>query len=153
MASNQTATRHSTLLLVAAALLTATTWGCSSDEKQTYPVKGKLVWDDGGNAQQLAGGMVIFQCDAEQISAKAPIDEAGGFLLGTYALDDGAVAGQHKVAIIQPASESGDYNPREIVDRSQERIETTDLVVTIEPKPNDLILKLKPGAWTKKQKR
>jgi hypothetical protein len=139
-------------LFVAVALL-ATAWGCSSDQKQTYPVKGKLVWEDGGDVRQLAGGLVVFQCDAEQISAKAPIDETGSFVLGTYGLDDGAVAGQYKVAIIQPASESGDYNPLEIVDRRDQAVETSELVVTIEPQPNDLVLKLRPGAWMKKQKR
>jgi len=149
---NHCLTPRAVLRLMAAVLLVLITGGCSSDQKQTYPAKGKLVWDDGSSAQQLSGGMVIFQSDAEQISAKAAIDQQGSFVLGTYELDDGAVAGKHKVAIIQPASESGDYNPREIVDRRYESIETTDLEVTIEPAPNEIVLKLKPGAWVKKQK-
>jgi hypothetical protein len=132
-------------------MLVATATGCATNEKQTYPTKGKLVWEDGGNAKQLAGGMVVFQSDQEQISAKGAIDDTGSFVLGTFALDDGAVAGPHKVVIIPPASETGDYNSREIVDRRYERVETTDLAVTIEAQPNDVVLKLRPGAWTKKQ--
>jgi hypothetical protein len=96
---------------------------------------------------------VIFQCDTEEMSAKAPIDQEGGFVLGTYTQTDGAVAGKHKVSIAQPAPETGEYRPLEIVDRKYESMEATDLEVTIEPKRNDVALKVSPGAWMKKKKR
>jgi hypothetical protein len=32
-------------------------------------------------------------------------------------------------------------------------MDTTDLEVTVEPKNNDIVLKVLPGAWMKKQKR
>jgi hypothetical protein len=87
------------------------------------------------------------------MSAKASIDQEGSFTLGTYSQSDGAVAGKHKVSIAQPAAETGDYRPLEIVDRRYESMETTDLEVTIEPKRNDIVLKVSPGAWMKKKKR
>jgi hypothetical protein len=127
--------------------------GCSSGQKPTYPVKGQLAWEDGSPAKELSGGMVIFQCDAEQMSARASIDPEGGFVLGTYTLSDGAVTGKHKVSIAQPAAETGEYRPLEIVDRRYESMGTTDLEVTIEPKRNDIVLKVSPGAWMKKKKR
>jgi hypothetical protein len=141
------------LVLVAWSLVILPSAGCLSGQKPTYPVQGKLVWDDGSPAKELAGGMVIFQCDTEEMSAKSSIDQEGGFTLGTYTLTDGAVAGTHKVSIAQPAAETGDYRPLEIVDRRYESMATTDLEVTVEPKRNDVVLKVSPGAWMKKKKR
>jgi hypothetical protein len=151
--NNRRRTRHAaaTCALVMGALSLVMLSGCLSDKKPTYPVKGQLAWQDGTAAKELSGGMVIFQCDAEQMSAKASIDQDGGFVLGTYALSDGAVAGKHKVSIAQPAAETGDYRPLEIVDRRYESMGTTDLEITIEPKRNDIVLKVSPGAWMKKK--
>jgi hypothetical protein len=134
-------------------LVIPTLAGCFSGQKPTYPVQGKLVWEDGNPAKELSGGMVIFQCDAEEMSAKAPIDQEGGFILGTYTQSDGAVAGKHKVSIAQPAAETGEYRPLEIVDRKYESMETTELEVPIEPKRNDIVLKVSPGARMKKKNR
>ncbi len=138
--------------LLVVPLAVATAAGCRSDQKKTYPVRGKFVWPDGSNAKELAGGMVIFQCDEERISSKGPIDEEGGFVLGTYKLTDGTVAGKHKVAIAQPAADFGDHPPLEVVHRRYEGMETTDLIVTVEPKANDLTLKVQPGAWMKRKR-
>jgi hypothetical protein len=152
MSANQLLTRRTGLLLLATLLVT--TCGCNSDQKKTYPTKGKLVWEDGAPVKELSGGMVVFQCDAEEISAKAPIHEDGSFVVGTHTLDDGAVAGKHQVAIMQPADQNAsEYRALQVVDRKYESMDTTDLAVTIEPKPNDLVLKVTPGAWMKKQKR
>jgi hypothetical protein len=142
------------LLLLGGALLLATAWGCNSGQKPVYPVKGRLTWEDGSKVTQLSGGMVIFQCDTEEMSAKASIDEQGAFVLGTYKLDDGAVAGKHKVAIMQPADENaGDYRALQVVDRKYESMETTDLEATIEAKTNEIVLKVAPGSWMKRQKK
>jgi hypothetical protein len=135
-------------------MLLVTVCGCNSDQKKTYPTKGKFVWEDGAAVKELSGGMVVFQCDAEAISAKGPIDDEGSFVVGTHTLDDGAVAGKHKVSIMQPADQNAsEYRALQVVDRKYESMDTTDLEVTIEPKPNDLVLKVTPGAWMKRQKR
>jgi hypothetical protein len=153
IAANRRVPLCTTLLLLSVPLFLVTTSGCSSDQKKTYPVKGKFVWPDGSSAKELAGGMVIFQCDEEQVSSKAPIDQEGGFVLGTYKLTDGTVAGKHKVAIVQPAADFGDHPPLEVVHRRYESLDTSDLKVTVEPKPNDLVFKVMPGAWLKRSKR
>jgi hypothetical protein len=144
----------SSRFLLPSIILLLAVCGCSSNEKQVYPAQGRVVWEDGVPVKELAGGMVIFQCDTEQISAKAPIDAEGRFVLGTYGLDDGAVAGKHKVAIVQPSDEeSGDYKPLAIVAKKYESMETSDLEVTVQPQQNDIELKVLPGAWMKKQKK
>jgi hypothetical protein len=145
--------RRASLVIGAWSLVILASAGCSSSQKPTYPVQGKFVWEDGSPAKELSGGMVIFQCDAEEMSAKASIDQAGGFVLGTYTLSDGAVSGKHKISIAQPAPETGEYRPLEIVERKYESMGTTDLEVTIEPKRNDIVLKVSPGAWVRKKKR
>jgi hypothetical protein len=136
------------------ATLIVTTCGCNSGQKPTYPTKGKFVWEDGSNVKELSGGMVVFQCDSEEIVARAPIDQDGAFTIGTYTMDDGAVAGKHKVSVVQPADETaGDARALQVVDPKYESTATTDLEVTIEPKSNEIVLKVSPGAWMKKQKR
>jgi hypothetical protein len=151
MACDLLCTSRIAFLPLAACLLLS---GCDSGQKPTYPVKGKFVWEGGGNAKELAGGMVIFECASEDMSAKGSIDSEGGFVLGTYKVDDGAVAGKHKVAVTQPADTSaGDFRTLAVVDRKYESMDTTDLEVTIEPKPNEITLKVMPGAWMKRQKR
>ncbi len=153
MAPNRLFAVRAIFLLLAVPLLLLMAWGCSSDQKKTYPVKGKLVWPDGSSAKELSGGMVIFQCNAEQISSKGPIDQTGCFVLGTYTLIDGTVAGKHKVAIVQPVSDDENHSPLQVVHRRYESMETTDLEVTVEPKDNDIVLKVMPGAWMKRPKR
>ena len=153
MLSNQRGPASSNHLRLVMCVIVLATAGCRSDQKKTYPVQGKFVWPDGSSAKELAGGMVIFQCDAEQITSKAIIDQQGGFALGTYKLADGTVAGEHKIAIVQPVSESDNPAPLQVVDRRYEDPNTSDLIVTVEPKSNEVALKVEPGAWMKRRKR
>lgn len=139
-----------TLLLLAVPLL-LTTAGCNSDQKKTCPVRGKFVWPNGSVAKELSSGMVIFQCDAEEITSKASIDQDGGFILGTYKLTDGTVPGKHKVAVVQPVSDDDNHAPLQVVHRRYENPTTSDLVVTVEPRSNEIVLKVDPGAWMKKR--
>lgn len=125
--------------------------GCGSG-KSTYPVAGRFVWPDGRPAKEMAGGMVIFQCDAEQINSKGLIGADGSFILGTYKADDGTVAGNHKVAVVQPVADYGDNPSLQVVHRRYEDVATTDLRVTVEPKKNDITLKVEPGTWMLKKK-
>jgi hypothetical protein len=139
-------------LALAAAVALAAAAGCG-DGKKTYPVAGRFVWQDGSPAKELSGGMVIFQCDGEQISSKGPIREDGTFVLGTYKLEDGTVAGKHKVSVVQPSADWGDNPPLQVVHKKYEGMGTTDLEVTVEPKSNDVLLKVEPGAWMLKKTR
>jgi hypothetical protein len=70
--------------------------GCNSANRaQTYEVSGNIQFD----GQPLKGGMVVFMPDKGQ-AAKGAIGLDGSFKLGTYGVDDGAVAGQYKVMVI-----------------------------------------------------
>lgn len=83
--------------------------GCRDDGRlRTYPVNGKVVFEDG---QPLRGGSVICLCESGEhaLSARGNIGEDGTFTLGTYDVDDGAIAGQHLVAIDPPIAD--DFNP------------------------------------------
>jgi hypothetical protein len=135
----------------AAALLALAAAGCGSDKK-TYPVAGRFVWADGTPAKELSGGMVIFQCAGEQMTSKGPVGPDGGFVLGTYKLDDGSVAGAHTVAVVQPSADYGENPPLQVVHRKYESHQTTDLKVTVEPKANEVVLTVEPGAWMLRKK-
>ena len=66
-----------------------------------HPVEGKVVWQDGSPATELAGGNVIFDQPEKRISARGFIETDGTFRLSTNRPNDGAVAGEHKVSIIE----------------------------------------------------
>ncbi|MCA9122234.1 MAG: hypothetical protein H6822_21305 [Planctomycetaceae bacterium] len=82
-----------------AALATLLSLGCSDGNPTTYEVRGSIRFPDG---MPLTEGMIEFEAlDQEMpIMATSEIDENGMFELGTFALDDGAVAGRHRAVII-----------------------------------------------------
>ena len=72
--------------------------GCSSANREpTFKVSGDVQID----GKPLTNGMVVFMPDKGQ-AAKGVINPDGTFKLGTYTVDDGAVAGQFKVMVISP---------------------------------------------------
>jgi hypothetical protein len=80
-------------------LSTAATCGCGGDGLPTYPATGTVTFPDG---KPLAGGSIIFQSTEHPVTARGPILDDGSFELGTYVPGDGAVAGEHRVAILPP---------------------------------------------------
>lgn len=84
--------------------------GCGSGDKlETYHVTGKVTLQDG---KPMAGGMVIFHSVEHKISASGVISEDGTCqMMSTYQPEDGAVAGQHRVAIIAPRFPIDPQNP------------------------------------------
>jgi hypothetical protein len=72
--------------------------GCGlGDKLKTYPVTGKVTFQDG---KPLAGGaLVTFQSVEHKVSASGIIGADGTCRLGTYRPEDGAIAGRHRVAI------------------------------------------------------
>ena len=81
--------------MVAIALLFA---GCSNKKFKTYAVEGKVSFDDG---EPVKSGRIEFYQPEQDISARATIREDGSFVIGTETSDDGAVAGEHQVMIMQ----------------------------------------------------
>ena len=79
-------------------LLVVLVSGCS-ERPETHLVHGMVVYPDG---KPLTHGTVEFEATYEKtpITASASIAEDGTFQLGTYENNDGAIAGQHRVAVI-----------------------------------------------------
>lgn len=72
--------------------------GCDlANQHQTFKVTGDVQLD----GQPLTSGIVVFMPDSGQ-AAKGTIGRDGTFALGTYKADDGAVAGQYRVAVLAP---------------------------------------------------
>jgi hypothetical protein len=71
--------------------------GCGTG-KMTHEVKGKVVFSDGTPVQF---GDVETLAVAERVNARGKIEKDGSFTLTTYEAGDGALAGEHKVVIIQ----------------------------------------------------
>jgi hypothetical protein len=73
--------------------------GCGREGLPTYPVTGRVVFPDG---RPLRGGSIIFQSTQHPVTARGPIGDDGSINLGTYEVGDGAVAGEHRVAVLPP---------------------------------------------------
>lgn len=113
--------------------------GCS--QRTIYPVKGTLVDMDGTPITTMKGGAIEFQCLDAKISANGSIDEKGEFRLTTETPGDGAHVGKHRVAILRPYL--GPETPvAHVIDPRYEDFETSRLEVTVEPKENEIELKV-----------
>lgn len=74
------------------------TCGCGSDRIPTYPVRGTVVFSDGSPVRT---GIVEFSSENHDLTATGTIQPDGSFVLGTYDINDGAVAGIHSVIVLQ----------------------------------------------------
>ena len=75
------------------------TWaGCSDSRPATYPVQGRVHFADG---QPVPVGIVEFRSQSDGRIAKGRIDQKGHFVLSTFGKNDGAVAGEHQVIVLQ----------------------------------------------------
>lgn len=86
------------LILLAAAV------GCGESRVATFPVSGGVKFDSG---EAVSLGMVEFRPTAGGPIARGKLDRFGRFRLRTLIADDGAVAGEHQIVVVQhlpPAS-------------------------------------------------
>src|SRR5262249_61357122 len=105
------------------------------------PVHGKIVWENGEAARELAGGLVICESVDGAVGARGDVEEDGSFRLGTHKPGDGALLGKHRVAVTE-------YSPREpppppIMDPVFAKLETSGLEITVERKTNEVTLKVR----------
>lgn len=121
------------------ALFLAIAAGCGGPS--IYPVHGRVVDMNGEVIKELTNGAVEFECIDAPMSANSPIDADGKFRLSTKRPGDGAHVGKHKVVITRPYF--GPDKPAPFaIDPKYERPDTSSLVVTVEPKDNDVTLKV-----------
>lgn len=117
--------------------------GCGGGRVKVYPVEGSVTY----NGEPLAGVDVAFHpADAKNDTSYPPhatTDESGKFKLMTFTKDDGAPAGEFKVAVafaVQSAEDGADQIKKMAfqVPEKYHRKETTPLKATIKPESNTL---------------
>jgi hypothetical protein len=122
-------------------LATAFSTGCGGG--QTAPVDGRVKFKDGGDASVLAGYEVDFQPAGGKTSATGQIAADGTFKLTTFGADDGAIPGQHRVAITPPQSADPDKPPQKSkLPAKYSSFDTSELTVEIKPGRNRIELEL-----------
>lgn len=91
----------SSLLLGASLLI-----GCGPRNPATFPVQGRVEFEDGGVAEI---GSVEFRSMTgnERITARGKIEKDGRFTLSTFEIGDGAIPGDHQVIIQQMVISEG----------------------------------------------
>jgi hypothetical protein len=87
-----------TRVVAAVAVLLVGTAGCGKSRVSTYPVTGKVMFQDG---QAVKSGTIEAESIEHGTSASGSIQDDGTFTLGTYTSDDGAVPGKHRVIVVQ----------------------------------------------------
>lgn len=124
--------------------------GCNRPPQETYPSEGVVKWTDGTPAAELAQGRVelqVLEGPAIRVSPRGNVQNDATFVLQTYEPNDGAPAGKYRAVIIPwaPPVDSGPALPLPIDSRWQ-NFQTTPLSVTIEPKPNQIVLTVERAA-------
>jgi hypothetical protein len=129
-------------VLTVAVLLTLLPGGCSTGGP--YPVDGKVVWKDGSPARELEGSQVVFDLPEKQTSARGIVQSDGTFQLTTNKPNDGALAGEYKVLVLETRKQLGGPDGINIapgvVDSRFYDPKTSDLQVTVKPGLNKIRL-------------
>ena len=124
---------------LAVAVLLVAVCGCDDGRPKTYPVHGTVVYKDGTTPEF---GDIEFYHAELKLNAHGKVQKDGTFVLGTYDVDDGAVAGTHEVIIIQRtrnhlmAGYEGEikHDHGEMLHTKYYDYRTSKLTATIEPK-------------------
>jgi hypothetical protein len=105
--------------------------------QRRHPVAGRLVWEDGQPARELAGSMIYFECLEQRSMSRSKVKEDGSFQLTTEGPEaggaDGAPPGHYRVYVI-------DGRPPRIENRFR-RPDTSGLEVTV-PADGPMVLRV-----------
>jgi len=108
--------------------------GCSSDRIPTYPVSGRVVFENGNPVRH---GKIELESRDYGTTATGTIDQDGSFVLGTYTADDGAVAGEHDAIVVQMVIADGSFehtiNHGDAAPPRYADYETSPLTVSVDP--------------------
>jgi hypothetical protein len=120
--------------------------GCSDSERKTYPVRGIVRFPDG---KVLREGSVEFEIIGRKdpITATGVIGPDGSFVLGTYELDDGALAGKHRVVVIADyvigsGAERPGLIPESTLDPRYRDYRRSGLVHEVKPDTNNIVIEV-----------
>ena len=120
--------------LALAALLALGLAGCGGNR---YPVEGKVVWTDGTEASDLAGGTVVFESADGTTSANGEIREDGSFRMHTLKPGDGVAPGEYRVVVTPPPAPKPDRFPPPVLDPRFSRLGKSGLSCTVRPERNE----------------
>ena len=118
----------------------------------TFPVTGTIVL---ANGQPLTGGTILFQPFGDSsLPARGYIQSDGSFQLGTFATDDGAIPGVHKVVITPAVPTEALDDPaaiarhRAVVPAQYQNLQSTPLEFTVndDGSTNHFDIRLEPRA-------
>ena len=90
--------RHTVAVRFVLLLLLLSLMGCGSEKLLVYPVDGSVRFEDGSKV--MFGDIEFFNAE-HRLNARGKIKRDGTFQVGTFTDNDGAVAGKHKVIILQ----------------------------------------------------
>lgn len=135
-------------------LLIAAMTGCNQ-RPPTFEVHGMVVFPDG---KPLTSGSVEFEAlnQKKPITATSEIAKDGTFQLGTFELKDGAVEGEHRVAVISDFEigtgiERPEELPPERLDAKYRDFKTSGLKFVIKPQRNNILVEVDYAPPSKKQ--
>lgn len=115
-------------------LLIAAGAGCGTGKPATYPVEGTVRFEDG---ELVTFGMVEFHQPAQKLSARGKIRSDGTFSMSTFEPGDGAVAGTHRVMVVQllmPGTVGVPNRPHQAhIDPLYANFDTSQLEFTVDP--------------------
>jgi ribosomal protein S12 len=121
--------------------------GCNSGKLKTYPVQGQVVFEDGSPVKV---GTVETKAFGKSVQATGSIGTDGSFTLTTYRDNDGAIAGEHEVVIVQfiPIEEIPNYRPSTmgVVHRKHASYSTSGLTMNVVPNGENKIKLIVSGA-------
>jgi hypothetical protein len=130
--------------LALAVALVAALLGCGGHG--TYPVHGKIVYeDDGSPVRDLEGQTISFESTELGKAARGTLTAEGTFTLTTAGVGDGAFPATYKVSLTQPYPAAGRPRPqgKVVVDKIYEDPEKTPLTAQVGEKDNEFTFKLK----------
>lgn len=119
--------------------------GCNR-QPATYLVHGTVVYPDG---KPLTRGTVEFEAlgQTKPVTASGEISPDGTFRLGTFLSNDGAVAGEHRVAVISDyeigtgVERPGELPPPRLHSKFRS-FKTSGLKFTVKPRMNNLLIEV-----------
>jgi len=136
---------HPVVWLPCAAAAAVLLSGCGGG---THPVQGQVVFKDtGAAATELVGYTVSLESVDGKVSASGLVKPDGTFEVGTHKPGDGAVPGNHRVALNPPASheliEGPDAKPpTPLIPEKYGTFAKSGLEITVERSGQEIVLEV-----------
>ena len=119
--------------------------GCGSDQVPTHAIEGIVEFEDGS---PLKFGNIEFYSAEHKVNASGKINRDGTFTVGTYSENDGAVAGNQQIAILQISgnylseklNDQINHDHGHLIDQAHGDYRTSGLEFVVEPGVNRIQL-------------